>query len=288
MRGILGFPDSRYTEHLVKIALVGLLFLAVFYPAYPHLLARFNARDSYYSHGFLIPLISLFLAWRKREKLLSLPARPLIAGLFIFLAGLILHLLSFALKINFGSYMAILVTLSGLILYLGGKEHFRELFFPVSFLMFMVPLPKVVIIGISFKMKLLVAQMSALFINTIGISASREGSTIYLPQGYLVVGDPCSGLRSLISFFALGFLFTQFTRAPRAKKTMLVASTIPIALLSNMIRIVFLCIVTYLYGEEVAMGFVHDASGVMVFVLGFIGFIGVSKLLKCDLTTDTT
>ena len=270
---------------IVKLGLVAVLFLALFLPTYPHLAGRFSARESYYSHGYLIPFICLFLAWRKREKLKSLPLKPSISGLFLLLGGILLHLLSLALKINFGSYMAIIITLTGLILYLGGKAHFKELFFPVGFLLFMMPLPEVMIIGISFKMKILVAQVSSFLVNSMGISTMRDGSTIYLPQGYVIVGDPCSGLRSLITFFALGFLFTQFCNASFFKKCMLVVCTVPVALISNAVRIISLLLVTHIYGEKVAMGFFHDFSGVMVFILVFAGFIGVSTLLRCELST---
>ena len=101
------------------------------------------------------------------------------------------------------------------------------------FLIFMIPLPNVVIIAVSFKMKMLAAQMASGIVSLMGIPITRDGSTIYLPAGSLVVGDPCSGLKSLISLLALGVVFTQFTNASRFKKNILCLSAIPIAMISN-------------------------------------------------------
>ncbi len=269
---------------IVKLSLVAVFFLLMFYPTYGHLQGRFNAPDSYYSHGILIPFLCAWLVWRKRKKLSAIKVKPALSGFFVMLCGILLHLGGVALKINFASYLAMVVVLSGLVLYLLGKEFFIQLLFPISFLFFMMPLPAVVIIGISFRMKMIAASLATISVNAMGVPAVKDGSTIYLNNGYLVIGDPCSGLRSLISFFALGVLFTQITDAHRIKRIALVIATVPIALLSNVLRIIVLVLVTHIYGEEATMGFVHDFTGVMVFVLGFLGFIAVSRMLKCTLT----
>ena len=131
-------------------------------------------------------------------------------------------------------------------------------------------------------MMILAAQLSAFVAKAAGLNVVLNGSTIHYPGGFLIVGDPCSGLRSLISFLALGALFTQFVKTVLWKKCVLFASSVLIALLSNMVRIVFLIFVGYIYGQDAVHGFVHDASGVAVFIIGFIGLLGVSKLMGCS------
>jgi exosortase len=168
-----------------------------------------------------------------------------------------------------------------LVLYLFGKKVNHQLLFPLAFLVFMIPLPNVIIIGLSFKMKMLASQVSTNIINQMGISAVRDGSTIYLPNGKLMVGDPCSGLRSLISLLALGALFTQFIQSSNLKKNILFLSAAPIALASNALRIIALLWVTYVYGEQAALGFFHDFTGMMVFVVAFLGLFLVTKALRC-------
>ena len=260
--------------------------LLVFFPLYSHLFQRFNARESYYSHGFLIPFVIAYLVFRKRKDLKAIAPESCFWGLVIFLLGLALHLISLILKINFTSYLSIPIVIGGVILYLRGVKFTRELLFPLAFLIFMLPLPEVMIIGISFKLKILAAQAATLLGNSMGVKAVLSGSTIYYPGGFLLVGDPCSGLRSLISFLALSALLTQFIEVARWKKIFLFFSAVPIALLSNLLRISFLLMVSFVYGKKAASGFVHDVSGYMVFVLGFIGLIAVSKILKCRLATE--
>jgi len=265
----------------LKILFIGLILIILFSPLYPSLFERFQARDSYYSHGFLIPFVSFYLIWRKRNKISSLVAKPNLLGLAVVLGGLVLYIISLFIRINFTGYLSIPIVIWGIILYLGGWQIAKELFFPIGFLIFMLPLPKVLIIAIAFKLKILVAQVSTFLINSIGIEAKRVGSTIYYPGGHLLVGDPCSGLRSLISFLALGALLTQFIHGSFLKKGLFFLLAFPIAFISNIIRIVLLLLVSYIYGEKVALGFFHDFSGMMVFILGFLGLLALTKLLKC-------
>jgi exosortase len=253
-------------------------------PTFVSLTGRFLAADSYYSHGFLVPLVSAYLIWRKRKRLKELlPARPCKSGLALLVGGLILHLISTLLKINFGSYFSLLIVLAGLALYLFGKRITRELIFPLTFLIFMIPLPSVIIIAVSFKMKVLAAQTASWTVNLIGIPTTRDGSTIYLPESFLLVGDPCSGLRSLISLLALGTVFTQFISGGLIRKITLFLSSIPIALISNVLRIISLLLVTHIYGERAALGFFHDLSGILVFIFAFIGLIIIMRFLKCQI-----
>jgi len=271
---------------LLQGCCLAVLFLALFYPTYGHLYGRFTQPGSYYSHGFLIPIVCGYLLWRKRKRLSEVRLRPNAWGLGLAGWGIILHFFGVALRLNFASYLAIIIVLGGFILYLFGVPFLKQVLFELFFLLFMMPLPQVIIIGVSFHMKIFAAQLATLMVKLMNVPCLRYGSTIYLPNGSLEVGDPCSGLRSLISFLALGVLFTQFTDAKIGKRLLLVACTVPIALLSNVIRIMVLILVTYVYGEEATLGFVHDFTGIMVFVLGFIGFIAASRILRCHLTTD--
>lgn len=264
-----------------KIALIIILFIASYAPAFISLAQKFLAVDSYYSHGFIVPLVSAYLIWRKRKKLKTLPIVSSPTGLVVLIAGLLLHIISSLLKISFGSYLSIIIVLKGLLLYLFGAKINRQLLFPLSFLIFMLPLPSVIIIAVSFKMKLIAAQIATLAVNLLGIPTTRDGSTIYLPGSFLLVGDPCSGLRSLISLLALGAVFTQFISGGLSRKIALFLSSIPLALISNVLRIILLLLVTHIYGKNVALGFFHDLSGMLVFVFAFLGLIIVMRLLRC-------
>jgi len=280
---VSGELDKKRTFLTVLIVL---FFLIVFAPVYNPLIYRFTARDTYYSHGFLVPFVSLYLVFRRRKALKAIKPEPSFWGIPILAFGLIAHLVSLSLRINFTSYLSIPVVIFGIVLYLGGKNIARELLFPIAFLIFMLPLPKVLIIGIAFKLKISAAQLATLLVNAVGVEARRVGSTIYYPGGSLLVGDPCSGLRSLITFLALGALFTQFCRVNILRKLLLFVFAVPVALLSNLLRVTFLLLVGYIYGDKATSGILHDVSGFMVFALGFFGLLLVSKILKCRFTVE--
>lgn len=272
---------------LIWVAIIAGLLFCAYYEAIGHLLQRFEARDSYYSHGYLVPFISAFLVWRKRKELAALQPQGSFWGLALIVIGLLVHIVSYFLKTNFTSYVSCLVVIVGATLFLGGWKVTRVLLFPLFFLIFMIPLPKVIILGISFEMKLLASEISSWFVSMIGIETSVSGSRIFYPGGFLLVGDPCSGLRSLISFLALGTVVVELTSGNIWKKSILFFSVIPIALLSNVVRIVVLTLASYIYGSQIVDGFFHDFMGIMVFVVGFIGLITLMNILKCHLSLET-
>ncbi len=272
---------------LIWVGIIAGLLICTYYEAIGHLLQRFEARDSYYSHGYMVPFISAYLVWRKRKELAELPPQGSLWGLSLIVVGLLVHIVSYFLKINFTSYASCLVVLFGISLFLGGWKITRVLLFPLIFLIFMIPLPRVVILGISFEMKLLAAEISSWLMNIVGLEITASGSRIFYPGGFLWVGDPCSGLRSLISFLALGTVVVQLTSGNIWKKGILFLSVIPIALLSNVVRIIVLTLASYIYGNQVIDGFLHDFMGIMVFVIGFIGLVALMNILKCHLFPET-
>ena len=125
------------------------------------MLDRWLAPETYYSHGFLVPLISLYMIWTKKDSLSRIEFSASMSGLFIAAAGLVAHIVSAALRIYFISGFSFVFVLFGLILFFVGKKTARELLFPVGFLFTMIPLPLVLIGNLTVKLKLLVAQLSA-------------------------------------------------------------------------------------------------------------------------------
>lgn len=265
---------------MIKIAVIAVLVAIIFWPIFGWLKERFTEADTYYSHGFLVPFVCLFLIYRNREELLRTPSSSDTRGIFIILAGLLMHLLAFRWGINFICGFAFIIVLFGLFLVLWGKEVTKKNIFPLLFLVFLVPLPKVLIIEISFKLKILVAHIAANIVNFFGIPALRMGSTIQLPNTALTVGDPCSGLRSLISLLSLGALYAYISSLTKTGKFVLFLSSIPIAIIANIVRIVLLLLVAYVYGSEVATGKFHDISGFIVFIIALLGLMLVGRLLS--------
>jgi exosortase A len=264
----------------IKLGIIAGLLIVAYWPTFIWMNARFSEADTYYSHGFLVPFVFLYLIWAKRDDLKKAEISPLNIGLILLVPTLLVHLLAHLLGINFVSGFSLIVALSGLSLYLYGLGISRQLAFAILFLVFMIPLPQVLIINISFKMKIFAAQIATICINLMGIQAVREGSIVNLPNTALTVGDPCSGLRSLISLTALGALYAYLIKISKVRKVLLFLLSIPIALIANIIRIILLLLVAFVYGSEVATGKFHDFSGFLLFGFAFAGLFIVGRILS--------
>lgn len=265
----------------IKLTLLSLLTAIMYIPTFAWMVERWTVADTYYSHGFLVPLISGIIVWQKRKELANIKPEGISSGWLFFIFGILIHLISAAWEVYFSSGFSLLLVLTGLILLFFGREFLRKILFALLFLIFMIPLPMVLISNLSFRLKILASQISVFIVkNLFGMPVIREGSVIKTAQTYLVVEDPCSGIRSLIALIALGVLMAYFSKLTKSKKIILFLSSIPIALLSNIFRIVVLILVSEIYGAQVATGKFHDVMGILVFVFAFLGLASVQKLLE--------
>ncbi len=238
------------------------------------------ADESYYSHGIFVPFVALFFIWRDRHRLLAIQPRASWLGLFIMLSGIGILLLFGMLKIFTFPGFGLILAIWGLSGFLFGRQALRRLAFPAFILTFMIPLPMAIIAGISLKLKLLATEAALVLLNAIGIMSINDGATIVLENNAMVtVGNACSGLRSLISLIFLGLIYAQISGLTRHRKTILFLISAPIALLANVCRVFFLCVVARIWGAEAIPGPVHDISGYMIFLVAFILLYGAGLLL---------
>jgi len=261
------------------VAGLGLLGIA-YWRTFVWLWERATAPDSYYSHAFLIPFISGYLIWRRRESFSRSPFWSSMWGLPLILSALGIHLLSILLDVYFTSGFSILLLVFGLSLYLLGRPITRELLFPLGFLVFMFPLPSAALGAVSVPMKLLATKCGAGIVELFGIPVVREGFQLHFSNTSLLIGNPCSGLRSLISFMALGSIFAHFLKGPLWKKFLLFVISIPIALLSNVARVTMLSLVAHRFGSDAATGSFHDLSGIFVFVIALSLLLVTGRVLE--------
>jgi exosortase len=201
-------------------------------------------------------------------------------GLIIVAACLFIHIICGLLRVYFLSGFSFVFAIYGLVLFFFGKEMARNLLFPIFFLLAMIPLPLVLIGNLTVRLKLFAAQCATVILNHIGFPSMRDGSIIKMPNSYISVEAPCSGLRSLISLLTLGLLFAFAMKVSYVKKGLLLLSAIPIAVAANIVRVLMLAVVNDLYGEKIAMGFFHDFSGYFIFAFAFAGLWFVGRMLE--------
>lgn len=251
---------------------------------------RYMSADSYYSHGFLIPFVSVFFIWQKREELAKIEAYPARLGLVLLLCAAFMHVAGTILYIFSVSGFSIFLFILGIALFIFGKKVTRTIIFPLVLLLSMFPLPEAILGIISFPLKMLVARAGVDIVSAIGIPVLREGFHIEIAQGSLLVGNPCSGLRSLIAFMTLGAVYAHISTLSVPRKWILFLLSIPIAVLSNIVRVPVLILTAHYYGIAAASpdSFWHDASGLMVFVIGFVLLFFAGRILEWQRKNEHT
>lgn len=238
-------------------------------------------KDEYYGHGFLIPVISGWLIWRHWDDLKKLPRESFGLGLVVMGLGLVLHVAATWLGVNFPSGFAFIITLYGAIIWLWGWPVGRAIAFPVAYLVFMVPVARLLVDQFAQPLQLFSAGLGGGLAIAIGIPTEIEGTMIHIPEYTFEVAIVCSGLKSTIAMSALAALYAYMMDVAMWKRLVIVVSSIPVALAANAGRIFVTLVLGRTFGSEAAEGFFHSVSGVVVFLFGLIGLFMVGAVLKC-------
>ena len=236
--------------------------------------------DPNYSHGLLVPIISGYFIWQQREKLERLDIKPSNSGIVLILFALLVLFAGVAAQEFFTKRSSFVFLLAGIVLFQFGWQWVKSLALPIGFLFFMIPLPYIVYDAMAFPLKLFVAKFSVISLKLMGVVVWREGNIIMFPQTVLEVADACSGLRSLMSLLALGVALAVFSQEKISRRILLVLLTIPIAILTNMIRVIGTGFLAQYYGSAAAEGFFHEFAGMGVFVLAMVMLFACSGLLR--------
>lgn len=223
-----------------------------------------------YSHGFLIPLVSAYFIWERRERLTKLTHAPSVLGFVVLMGGVGFFLLGNVAAELFTMRISLLVILAGLVHYLLGREHLRMLALPILYLLFMIPPPSIIFNAIAFPLQLFAARTATASLDLLGVPVLREGNLITLANTTLEVAEACSGIRSLITLLALAATYAYFTQQGLWRRGILFVSAVPIAIVANAARVAGTGILAHSFGERVAQGFFHTFSGWLLFATAFI------------------
>ena len=273
-----------------KLGCVAFLFSLLYAPLYP-LLIHTWLNDSNNSHGLLIPLVSLYLVWQLRGTLKASAFTTSFVGLVLLILSLIAYSASYAADLAFPARITVITTLAGLVLFNCGWSVFKLVLFPALFLLFMVPVPDTFLGMIAFPLQLFVSDVSAHVIDWYGIPVYREGNLLYFARYSFEVSEACSGIRSLVSFLAIGALFAYLGSPIWSTRIILILSTVPLAIVVNLARVTGTGIVANYLGSRAAKAFLHDFSGFAVFGLGLVLMLGelwVLNTLHANRPTPTT
>lgn len=247
-------------------------FSALLLVCYAPVLQRL-VRDWYYiedvGHGFFVPLVAGYIAWRKRDELLSLETSPNWWGLvLVVLAALQLYAATLGAEL-FLSRTAFVLSVVGVVTFLGGARLLRALSFPLALLLFMIPLPAIIYYQITFPLQLLASRVAEHSLTLLGIPVLREGNILELPNQQLSVVEACSGIRSLLSLTFLSLVYAWFFDEKRWMRLVLFVATIPIAIVANAGRVTLTGLISE-YDPELAKGSFHLAEGWVIFLAAMV------------------
>ena len=264
----------------IKILIIAVLFYFLFHNEIRRIVQRWLT-DSSWSHGFLIPLFSLYFINQRKSDILRCAQndelRPNYLGLFFLICGLLFYPFNIV-SLQYGYFRPIgmIATLGAIVLFLGGWRLVKYTWLPVVFLIFAVPLPQGYYVRITMPMRLLATQVTTFLLNLVsGLDATANGvviDVIYKGQHMepaLNVAEACSGMRLLMAFLALGVAMAYLHYRPVWQRIVLLLSTIPIAIFCNIVRVTVTGFIYILLNPKYAQGVYHDILGLTMLPLAF-------------------
>lgn len=233
--------------------------------------------DPSWSHGFLIPLFSLYFVNQHKKEILQTNTKPNYIGLVFLIACLVIYpLIIFVYKFGYLKSLIVLPTIGSVVLFLCGWRLLKYTWLPISFLFFAIPLPARIYNDITIPMRQIAAAVAAQLLSLIrGLEASSSGVVIDVVykgvrlEPALDVAEACSGMRLLMAFVALGVAMAYLHYRPIWQRLVLLASTIPIAIFSNVIRVTITGFIYVLWDPKYAQGIYHDMLGMLMLPLAF-------------------
>jgi len=262
----------------------GLLLLglaALYAPSYVDLARRVWPTDEQ-GHGPIILALGLWLLYGQRHALAALPVQPdktLGAGLLV--SGVLMYALGRTQGMLVFEVLSQHLVVIGLLLLFLGRRAIRLIWFPLLFLLFVVPLPSSVVGSLTAPLKAAVSTVAAKLLYSLGYPVAREGVMLSVGQYQLLVADACAGLNSMFTLEALGLLYMNLMRYTSAVRNVTLAVLIvPIAFAANVVRVLILVLVTYHFGAAAGQGFVHGFAGMVLFIVGLLLILATDWLLR--------
>lgn len=234
-----------------------------------------------HAHGAIILLVVIWLFWQLRDGILGVESKPLpLAGWPVFVLGLLIYILGRSQNISILEIGSQILVLTGAVLILQGWPGIRVAWFPLLYIIFMIPLPGVLVDAITGPLKNWISLIAEHVLYNVGYPIARNGVVLTIGQYQLLVADACSGLHSMFSLSALGLLFMYINeRKSWIHNGIMLLSILPIAFVANILRVMVLILVTYHLGDEAGQGFLHGGAGMVLLIAALLFLLLLDSVL---------
>ena len=257
----------------------GVLLIACYAPVLAGLVRQW-ATDEDMGHGFFVPAVAGFIAWKRRDELTAIKPVPNYWGLALVVFGAVQMMLGTLGAQIFIARTAFLVSLVGAILFVGGTRTLKILAFPMFLMIFMFPIPAIIYARITLPLQLFASSVAETVLNFIGTPVLRDGNVLELANGQrLSVVEACSGIRSLLSLSFLSLIYAYFFDNKVWMRWVLLAATIPIAICANATRVTLTGLISE-YRPDLAQGFFHTLEGWVLFIVALVLLVGLHQLIN--------
>jgi exosortase len=275
----LSTGGSRNWQALLVVGALVALLAGLYHEVLVKLGIQWND-DPDYSHGFLVPVLVGYFVWERWDRLKVIRIAPSLWGVALLASGLLMLVIG---SIGAELYLqrsSLIVVIAGLVLLIMGRDALKTFMFPIAFMLFMVPLPAIVVNAVAFPLQLFAARTAEFCLFNFGIPVLREGNVIVLAGTTLEVAEACSGIRSLQALLALGTVYAYFSQRSTWKRWTLVLLSVPIAIAANAFRVSGTGVLANYWGSQAAEGFYHTFSGWLIFVVAFLLLLACGGLLS--------
>ncbi len=259
--------------------LLALVVTAIYYQVIGKLVADWYTNPDF-SHGFLVAPFAAYVVWDKRKVLRDTPIQQTWSGLWLVVAAIFVLFMGVYGAELFLSRLSLVMLLGGIVWTLCGRAMLREMRFAILVLLLAIPIPAVIFNQITFPLQLLASRMASAILPLFGVPVLRDGNIIQLPSMQLEVAEACSGIRSLMSLFAVAVFYGYFLERNTWRRVVLALASIPIAVFANAARIVGTGFCVQYWNPDKAVGFFHEFSGWLMFIVSLTCLYLVHTLMR--------
>jgi exosortase B len=277
-----GHPENGWKRFLIWLPIIAGL-VVLYLPSLVDLMRGIWSTDQQ-AHGPIVLSIGCWLIYRKWPGMLDASKGQSVSpvtGWSILIIGLFLYIIGRSQDILLFEIGSVIWLLAALLLIMRGPKALKAMWFPLFFMLFMIPLPGVVVDAVTMPMKMAVSYVVENILFWAGYPIARTGVILQIGHYKLLVADACAGLHTLFTLEALGLLYLNIIRHDSLIRNIALAILIvPISFTANVIRVLVLTLITYHYGDEAGQGFLHGFSGMVLFLTALLLIIGVDSLFQ--------